>query len=90
MGQYEGESFGKPSNNFSTTNSKFYAIAGKCANCSAAAVATAAAYTSAIASTTTSTTIAKLGADANSAGKTGRISSKNMGHCVIKRGWWSR
>lgn len=91
MGQCEGENFGKSSSNFSTSTSKFYAIANKCANFSAAAIAAAAAYTAAIASTTTSTTIAKLGAVTNATGQTtARISSKNMGYCVVKRGWWSR
>lgn len=95
MGQCEGEIFGNSSsNNFSNSSCKFYTIANKCAYFSAAAVAAAAAYTAAISSTTcttTSTTIAKLGADTNSTGQTtARISRKNVGQCIIKRGWWSR
>lgn len=91
MGQCEGETFGKSSNNFSNSTVKFYAIADKCTFISAAAIAAAAAYTAAISSTTTSTTIAKLGADTNATGQTAfRISSKNMGQCIVKRGWWSR
>lgn len=94
MGQCEGEAFGKSSSsNLSNSTSKFYAIANKCAYSSAAAVATAAAYSAAISSTTctTSTTIAKLGAVTNTTGQaTARISRKNMGQCIIKRGWWSR
>lgn len=95
MGQCEGETFGNSaSSNYSNSTSKFYAIANKCAYFSAAAIAAAAAYSAAISSTTcttTSTTIAKLGADTNTTGQTtARISRKNMGHCIVKRGWWSR
>lgn len=97
MGQCEGETFGNSSSssNPSNSTSKFYGIANKCAYFSAAAIAAAAAYRAAISSTTcttTSTTIAKLGADTDTTGQTttARISRKNMGHCIIKRGWWSR
>ena len=95
MGQCEGETFrNSSSNNFSNSTFKFYVIANKCACFSAAAIAAAAAYTAAISSTTcttTSTTIAKLGADTNTTGQaTARISRKNMGQCIVKRGWWSR
>lgn len=95
MGQCKGETFGNSSSSyFASSTFKFYIIANKCANFSAAAIAAAAAYTAAIASTTcttTSTTVAKLGADTNATGQaTARNSSKNMGQCIIKRGWWSR
>lgn len=91
MGQCEGESFRKCCSRFTASTSEFYATASKCANYSAAAIATSAARSAAIASTnTTSTTITKLGAVANTTGKTERISNKDMGKCIIKRGWWSR
>lgn len=91
MGQCEGESFRKCCSRFPASTSEFYATASKCANYSAAAIATSAARSAAIASTnTTSTTITKLGAVANTTGKTERISNKDMGKCIIKRGWWSR
>lgn len=91
MGQCEGEAFGNyASSCISGNTSEFYAIANKCAIFSAAAIAAAAAHTTAVSPTTSSNAIAKFGADTKSTGQTARSSSKNMGHCIIKRGWWSR
>lgn len=90
MGQCEGETPRRYSRSSTASTSDFYASTNKCAKYSAAAVATSAARSTAISSTTTSNTVAKLGAIANTTSKAATISSKDMGQRIIKRGWWFR
>ena len=101
MGKYEGESSGNASSNFRILSSQFDDIAAKCAVNSAAAVAAAAAICDAILCSTGSATssatdaarpttaITKHRAITNSAKQT-RRANKNLGQCIVKRGWWSR
>ena len=97
MGQREGEKDRESSCSECSTTSKFDTIAAKCACNSAAAVAAAAGYTAAIFTFTTAT-ITNFGAGTNSAAAAAaaaaarqtRWAVKNLGQCIVKRGWWSR